>query len=193
MISFIDFLHEYGGIIFAAIQVMLSLAIYGKFSNKFLKEFLRECDILYHRKIEDAEKAIPTVEQTFSETRPAYVLNESTNELERLPSDEDIQAKIDSFLSSALDRILERYLPQDVEDSDDVADYASVKSDLSDLGEMYERAEEYRERYGLPDTMTVNEVFSAVQAKADELAKKIAERSVKHETQTQTKSQSEQP
>ena len=58
---------------------------------------------------------------------------------------------------------------------------------------MYERAEEYRERYGLPDTMSVNEVFAAVQAKADELAKKIAERSVKHETQTQTKSQSEQP
>ena len=80
IMSVLDFLQEYGGVIFAAIQVMLSLAIYGKFSNKFLKEFLKECDILYHRKIEEAEKAIPAVEQTFSETRPAYVLNESTNE-----------------------------------------------------------------------------------------------------------------
>lgn len=193
MMTFIDFIQQYGGVIFAALQVMLSLAIYGKFSNKFLKEFLKEVDILYHRKIEDAEQAIPTVEQTFTETRPAYVLNESTNELERLPSDEDFQAKIDSFVSTALNRILDRYLPQDVQESDDIADYASVKSDLSDLGEMYERAEEYRERYGLPDTMSVNDVFAAVQAKADELAKKIAERSVKHETQTQTKPQSEQP
>ena len=157
----IDFLKEYGGVIFAAVQVMLSLAIYGKFSNNFLKQFLKEVDILYHRKIEDAEQAIPSVSQSFSETRPSYVLNESTNELERLPSDEDVQAKIDSILSTALERILDRYLPQDVQESDEIADYAAVRADLSELGEMYERAEEYRERYGLPDAMSVNDVVQS--------------------------------
>lgn len=188
--DFLSFLEQYGSVIFAAVQCMLSLAIYGKFSRKFLSQFLQEVDMLYHKKLDDAQASINNVAQTFSTKQPSYVLNDSTGELERLPIDEDIQERIESYLTSALDRVLERYLPQDVSsENDEVADYTAATADLADLGEMYEKAESYREKYHLGNDMSIREIYDFIGERAKDLANKISERSKVSENSQTTESE----
>ena len=123
-------------------------------------------------------KTIDTVEpvsQSFTETKPAYVLNSSTNELERLAVDENVQVKIQSFLETAIERALERFLPNDVVEVDDIAErYNQSQLDLSELGKAYDMAESYREKFGLSDDCSVDDIFAKLSAYSEDLKTRIA-------------------
>lgn len=113
--------------------------------------------------------------QEFTPYRDDYLLNSSTNELEKLPIPKNVQEKIDSYVECALERALERFLPSNVTDVDDVADYTQKVEDLSILGEAMEVAEGYRDELGLPDNYSIAQIYEAVDARAKELKGKLSE------------------
>lgn len=104
--------------------------------------------------------------QSFEKLVPLYRLNKVTNELEKTDEFVDIQEQIESYKEMALQSMLERFIPKLV---DDTADYTAVKGDLDFLTESLEIAEEYREKFGLSDTVTTQEIFSHMKKYSDEL------------------------
>lgn len=149
-----------------------------KKSIKNLKEF--ETMITY-KTAKDREE-LPVKAQEFSNTVPDYILDPVTNELERSPVDKDVQAYIDSYVDVALERALQRFLPQDViEDNDHIADYTQKSQDLAELGSAFDLAEDYREKYNLPDNYTFEQIMSFVSDKATALKTELQKQTIKKE------------
>lgn len=118
--------------------------------------------------------------QEFSEVRDTYVLNTVTNVLEKSPLKEPVQEKIQSYASTCLSNVLDLLLnpdnykdPDNVKVVDDVALHNDVEEDLAYMGDVFEIAEGYREKFGLPDTLSVEEVFAKVGEYSKQLADKI--------------------
>lgn len=125
--------------------------------------------------LEQAEKAKPAA-QSFSEYKKDYVLNSATNELEVLPNPVNIQAKIDSYLECALDRVLERLTPKVVEERDTIQeDFQNSVDDLASLGEAMEVAEEWRDRLELPASYNMAQIYAAVDERAQKLKKSLSD------------------
>lgn len=113
--------------------------------------------------------------QSFFETVPDYRLNPDTNELEELPLPRNIQAKIDSFIESALDRALKRFQPEVSATVDDVAERLDNSTlDLSSMAEAMEIAEQYREQLNLPDNYSMSDIYGAVDKYSSELKNKLS-------------------
>ena len=120
--------------------------------------------------------------QEFSEVRDTYVLNKVTIVLEISPLKENVQEKIQSYASSCLANVLEILLnpdnynePENVKVVDDVALHNDVEEDLAYMGDVFELAEGYREKFGLPDTLSVEQVFAKVGEYSKQLEDKIKE------------------
>lgn len=114
--------------------------------------------------------------QTFSEEVPDYVLNPVTNELEESPIPKNVQKYIESYIDTALDRVIERFLPENVVEADgedNVADYTQMYEDLAYAGEVFDIAEDYREKFNLPDTMSVQDIFKYVEKTSVDLAERL--------------------
>lgn len=123
--------------------------------------------------------------QTFSEEVSDYVLNPVTNELEESPIPKNVQKYIDSYIDTALDRVIERFLPENVveaEGDDNVADYTQMYEDLAYAGEVFDIAEDYRDRFNLPPTMSVQDVFNYVEKMSEEMAERL-----KNQTKSEVK------
>ncbi|UPW41564.1 hypothetical protein [Peromfec virus RodF8_54] len=137
-----------------------------------VKKSISEVEDLLKYRVAFSDKT--TGAQSFSETVPDYVLNSSTNELERLPVDKNVQQIIQSCVDTALNSVLEKFL--NVTESDEVADltdkYHSKTVDLAALADSIEIAETYRDKYNLPDNYTISDIYAFV----DEQAKGIKER-----------------
>lgn len=130
--------------------------------------------------------------QTFSEEVPDYVLNPVTNELEESPIPKNVQKYIESYIDTALDRVIERFLPENVveaDDDDNVADYTQMYEDLAYAGEVFDIAEDYREKFNLPDTMSVQEVFDYVEKMSEDLAERLKNQTNKSEVKNNETSQ----
>lgn len=114
--------------------------------------------------------------QDFKEARykTQYRYNATKNELEELPTKIDLQAQIQSHLDTCLERVLERFLPT-VEDT--VDQVAVSKANLSKLDEMLEltnKANHYRDQFGLSDSLSISEVFAEVQKKANKMKDELS-------------------
>lgn len=107
--------------------------------------------------------------QEFSETVPDYVLNERTNVLERSPIDKDIQAYIQSYCDCALDKLLEKFLPQDVVLNEKQDTLHQMQIDIGAAADVFDLAEDYREKYNLDDSWNISQIFEYVQQQADKL------------------------
>lgn len=130
--------------------------------------------------------------QTFSEEVPDYVLNPVTNELEESPIPKNVQKYIESYIDTALDRVIERFLPENVveaEGEDNVVDYTQMYEDLAYAGEVFDIAEDYREKFNLSDTMSVQDVFNYVEKMSEDLAKRLKNKTNKSEVKDNETSQ----
>lgn len=130
--------------------------------------------------------------QTFSEEVPDYVLNPVTNELEESPIPKNVQKYIESYIDTALDRVIERFLPENVveaEGEDNVADYTQMYEDLAYAGEVFDIAEDYRDKFNLPDTMSVQDVFEYVEKMSEDLAERLKNQTNKSEVKDNETSQ----
>lgn len=111
--------------------------------------------------------------QQFSDTVPDYILDPVSNELERSPIDKNIQQYIQSYIDVALDRALEKFLPDKVVEDDLVADYTEKHDDLCVLADSINLAEDYRERYKLPDSYSVVDIYNFIDKEASSLKSKL--------------------
>lgn len=142
----------------------------------------KEVNDLKYKTFETANVQRP-VPQTFSPMKDEYILDPKTGEIEKLPIQKNVQDEIDSYLECALDRILERLLPKDnVTETDDPFEGYSVRvADLSELGSAMELAEDYRERYNLPATYSMAQIYEYVDKEAAKLKERILSSTKKEE------------
>lgn len=154
-----------------------------------LKNFLDGENMIKPMSLKQAEKEKPAP-QSFSEYKKDYVLNSATNELEVLPNPVNIQAKIDSYLECALDRVLERLTPNVVEERDTIQeDFQNSVDDLASLGEAMEVAEEWRDRLDLPASYNMAQIYAAVDERAQKLKKSLSDFGKKSEVKENEVSQ----
>ena len=113
-----------------------------------------------------------TVGQEFPTTKPVYRLNKATGELEETGDVVVLQEVIDSCLDQVLERTLDRLMPK-VEEANDVAQYDEMIDDLDVAMEVADKAEYYREKLGLADDLSINDIFNAVNLEAEKLKSKI--------------------
>lgn len=156
----------------------------GRLSNGAKKFIRSEVNLL--------KKDTSGYSQTFSEEVPDYVLNPVTNELEESPIPKNVQKYIDSYIDTALDRVIERFLPENVveaEGEDNVADYTQMYEDLAYAGEVFDIAEDYRDKFNLPPTMSVQDVFNYVEKMSEEMAERLKNQTNKSEVKDNETSQ----
>lgn len=135
----------------------------------------KEVSELKYDTVEKKLKNKDSYSQEFSEFVPDYILNPSTNELERLAVDKNIQKQIQSFIDVALNNALERLLPQVPEvKSDTVNNYSEKVQDLASFADVIDLAESYRDKYNLPDSYTISDIYSFVDKEAKLLKEKIS-------------------
>ena len=158
--------------------------------NTSAKQFIKET-------IEEMPRDLkrPVHSQSFTEERDDYILNSVTNMLEKSPVKVNVQKKIQSYVVTCLENVLNALQhPEEFEDGDNVTLQDSVASrndmleDLSYAGEMFDIAEEYRERFNLSPDMSVQDIFKFVQTQADEMGERLknqGQQEVENNAQTQ--------
>lgn len=129
----------------------------------------------YKEVLEDM-KTGKVFEQDFKEARykTQYHYNASKNELEELPTKIDIQAEIQSHIDTCLERVLERFLPPVGDTVDEVAVSKSNLSKLDEMLSLTEKANHYRDQFGLSDSLSISEVFAEVQKKANQMKDELS-------------------
>lgn len=135
--------------------------------KKSINSFIEVFEMKY-KTVDDKKSS--DFKQSFSKLVDDYIYNPDTKLLEVLPSKKDLQAYINSHLDCALERALEKFLPNVVNVDDSVVeDYSRSKEDLAVLAQSMELAEDYRDKFGLSDNCSVADIY----AKIDEYAKNL--------------------
>ena len=120
----------------------------------------------YRSEKQDAEK-----EQTAQEFTPyidEYQYVADTNEIELTGKKINVDEKIQSYLTTRLEDMLEKFLnPVKVERNDVVASPDEMSGDLESMLNAYDKyvetAEDLREKYKLPSSLATSDVYAAVE------------------------------
>lgn len=166
-----DFLAIYGDrlvlAVFAIVTFIVTFIRTGSISKS-----LKECDIMKYR----SANAKTADSQSFTNQRTDYVLNPVTNELEKKDEPIDVQKEINSVRPSTLDEMLDTFLPTFPEAYKTAqAECRELVDDMYELGHAMEVAEEYREKFDLPDTLSVSQIYDYIGERHTELSKKLSE------------------
>lgn len=156
-----------------ALGCSLFLTVFYAVKTRGLKNIIKEfVEYMKTYKFKTESSVEETKGQNFSPTKPVYRLNKATNELEKTDETVDLQELINSGIELALDRALDRLLPK-IQEAEDVAQLDVMREDLDFAMEACNRAEEYREKYNLDDSLSVNEIYAHVAKEAEILKAKI--------------------
>lgn len=120
----------------------------------------------YRSEMTDAEK-----EQTAQKFTPyidEYQYVADSNEIEKTGKQINVDEKIQSYLTTRLEDMLEKFLnPVKIERNDVVASPDEMSGDLESMLKAYdnyvENAEALREKYKLPSSLATADVYSAVE------------------------------
>lgn len=137
-----------------------------KKSIRAVKEVIMEFRLPDYRQVDSKEK-----EQTAQEFTPyidEYQYVADTGEIEKTGKQINIDEKIQSYLSTRLEDMLEKFLsPQQVEHNDIIAEPNEMSGDLESMLQAYDsyvsRADELRAKYKLPSTLATADVYAAVE------------------------------
>lgn len=118
-----------------------------------------------------SEQTVAEKEQTAQEFTPyidEYQYVADTNEIEKTGKKINVDEKIQSYLTTRLEDMLEKFLnPVKVEHNDVVASPDEMSGDLESMLNAYdnyvETAEELRAKYKLPTSLATSDVYSAVE------------------------------
>lgn len=168
--------------IFAILSCVLTFVRTGSIKKMLNKDNIEMNKIKYN-----TISTVKSVPQSFTEYVDNYILNPETNVLEKLDTPINVQDKINSFIDSCFQRSLERFMPQNVVEEDVVSDYTQRTQDLAGLAEAMEIAEDYRDKYHLPDTYSMSDIYSFVNKQASELKAKLNNPNVNNDTKTDKK------
>lgn len=156
-----------------ALGCSLFLTVFYAVKTRGLKNIIKEVvEYMKTYKFKTESSVEETKGQNFSPIKPVYRLNKATNELEKTDETVDLQELINSGIELALDRALDRLLPK-IQEAEDVAQLDVMREDLDFAMEACNRAEEYREKYNLDDSLSVNEIYAHVAKEAEILKAKI--------------------
>lgn len=154
-----------------AVFCSLFLCCFYAVKTRGLKNIIKEVfEMMY--KFKTISSVPKTVGQEFPTTKPVYRLNKATGMLEETGDVIVLQEVIDSCLDQVLDRTLDRLMPK-VEEANDVAQYDEMIDDLDVAMEVANKAEFYRDKLGLADNLSINDIFNAVNLEAEKLKTKI--------------------
>lgn len=143
--------------------------------NSLLKIICRRLEMKYKTEKEALTENAKIEGQTFEKNIPVYRLNKATGELEDSGEVVDIDALVNSSKETALSFALDRFIPQ--EEYDEVKEvYDIMRDDLDLAQELTSVADSYRQKFGLGADVSVNDVFTYVRKKADELGSLIKEK-----------------
>lgn len=118
-----------------------------------------------------SEKEVAEKEQTAQEFTPyidEYQYVADTNEIEKTGKKINVDEKIQSYLTTRLEDMLEKFLnPVKLEHNDVVASPDEMSGDLESMLKAYdnyvENAEALREKYKLPSSLATADVYQAVE------------------------------
>lgn len=118
-----------------------------------------------------SEKTVAEKEQTAQEFTPyidEYQYVADTNEIEKTGKKINVDEKIQSYLTTRLEDMLEKFLnPVKVEHNDVVASPDEMSGDLESMLNAYdnyvETAEDLRAKYKLPTSLATSDVYAAVE------------------------------
>ena len=137
-----------------------------KKSIRAVKEVIMEFRLPDYRQVDSKEK-----EQTAQEFTPyidEYQYVADSGEIEKTGKQINIDEKIQSYLTTRLEDMLEKFLsPQQVERNDIIAEPNEMSGDLESMLQAYDsyvsRADELRAKYKLPSTLATADVYQAVE------------------------------
>lgn len=119
----------------------------------------------------------------------------------------NLQEQIQQYADCALDKILSKFLPEEeiprylgdlvktaqfVDDGGVVNEEAPNYEDLATLSEIYDKAESYRETFGLADDLSVADIYRIVGEQAQKLGKSLDDLKKQAEEKKKTPDQSEE-
>ncbi|WGL31473.1 hypothetical protein [Dipodfec virus UOA04_Rod_1094] len=128
--------------------------------------------------------------QTFSRFVKQYKLDPRTGaliELEPL----DIQQLINSSADTALDRVLNRLMPDESNNQPTYADLTHVTEDLDFLSECNDVAETWRERLNLSPDMSISDVFQKMSEYEQTLTAQLTKKETSDNETKQTQTSNE--
>lgn len=131
------------------------------------------------------------IKQSFTEFEDSYVLDPSSNEIVKLPDKKNVQVVIQSYHSSALDRLLERYVTTEVAEGSkqDLVDrFERTTLDLASMADALSAAEEYKEQLGLAPDTSLDDVYKAMENQSALLKQRISEFDKRKEVENETSS-----
>lgn len=143
--------------------------------SSLVKIISRRLDMKYKTESSALKENAEDKGQTFEKNIPVYRLNKVTGELEDSGEVVDVDALVNSSKETALSFALDRFIPQ--EEYDEVKEvYDIMRDDLDLAQELTSVADSYRAKFGLGADVPVNEVFTYVRKKADELGTILKEK-----------------
>lgn len=137
-----------------------------KKSIRAVKEVIMEFRLPNYRQ-DDSKKKEKTA-QEFTPYIDEYQYVADTGEIEKTGKQINIDEKIQSYLSTRLEDMLEKFLsPQKVEHNDVIAEPNEMSGDLESMLQAYDsyvsRADELRAKYKLPSSLATADVYAAVE------------------------------
>lgn len=135
-----------------------------KKSISAVKEVIMEFRLPDYRQGEKKEQTA----QEFTPLIDEYQYIADTGELEKTGKTINVDEKIQSYITTRLEDMLEKFLsPQQPERNDIVAEPDEMNGDLESMLKAYdsyvERADELRVKYKLPSTLATADVYKAVE------------------------------
>lgn len=120
-------------------------------------------------------------QQTFDYEVPDYEWDGVRETLVEKSTKRNLVEEINSYKDSRLDFVLDKFLNPDTDidmtSVDSIVDLDECNQDLLRMGELIALADDYRERYNLPLSMSVSDVYSFIdkqsQMLSDELKKEV--------------------
>lgn len=112
--------------------------------------------------------------QSFDYLVKDYVYNSDTKLLSESPTKKDIFAYVNSFASSSLDAVLDKYSNLSALDSS-LPVQSRESYSLDTIAEAFAKAEDYRESRGLSVELSIEEVYQEMLKEAEAIKNKVEE------------------
>lgn len=152
--------------------LLISILLFLKTRDiKYLKGVV---DMIPRRNVhyQDTEKVSG---QTFENFKPVYRLNKITGELEDTGEVIDISEAVNSYKDLVLDEIFKRFLPTEDDQSGLVYEQSELVDKLDVMRQSFELADQYKERYKLPEDLSPAQVFEEMKKRSEALSKRLSE------------------
>lgn len=157
MDKFFDFMQAYGDFIYPVLMI-LGYFLACKFNLSSLRRFFLKYLTEHSSKLLEKQSG-----QTYDKIVPVYRLNKVTGELVKTDDVIDINEVVQSCKDQTLDYILDKFLPEQLNQlpiSEQVI--SSLDDDLDTLRDLGNIADEYRERFNLSDSMSISDIYNYV-------------------------------